>query len=390
MARQASRRGTPVFRVGRLLGTFRIAADRKAYADDTGDVLAVGCHAGDLLSRYARGQRGPVCAILDEIAQYYSFIRTWSFLNGSYWAGRTFDLTTDVLRDFCTDLRIRGLKVLLSQGDLFQSGVSSGTQGRLREVLLHALETHRDVFVGVDACNEPCNNSDATPAQLADWIRPIVRAYPDLPCSLGSVTEVRSGDAYAALRREYCIDPANVYDHHISGPSEDSLIERQWTEGYESPLWLHVASEPRGDGPQVTPPQVSDVNRLCQMAIASVMSGGLYVWFSSPGVKSDLGESFPSMAGFAEVPQAVAMLPTTIHRWRRFHGGWDRDFSIDRIYAVPRGADDCRAEHALASDGRFVVLLHGETWRECYALKPHRIEKQVEFGELGRLIIGTV
>ena len=351
-------------------------------------MLPVGAHGGDLLSRWARGQHAEVIAIVDEIAKFYSFIRTWSFLNGSYWAGRTFTLTEDVLRSFLDMLAARGVKVLLSQGDLFQSGVSSGTQACVQEIILSVLRTHRACFVGLDGCNEPCNNSDASPAELAEWVRPFVRAYPDLPVSLGSIVEGPNGQAHQQRRRDYCIPPATVFDHHISAPNhmESLLIGRHWAEGYESPLWLHVASEPRGPGARVTPPVVEDVDLLCAMAIASVMSGGIYVGFSGPGVISDEGERIEDMAGFAEVPQAVALLPKDVHRWHRFHGGSGNRGK--RVYAVPSD-DSARAEHALCDDGRFVALLHPNNGG-CWAERPHRIEKQVDFGGAARLVIGTV
>jgi hypothetical protein len=374
---------------GGLVGAVVLA--ERAFLDDTGPRLPVLCHAGDLLSRWQRGQHTAVGEILDTIRSAgYHGVRTWSFLTGSYWTGRQVEITYDGLMGYCAALRARELKLLLSQGDLWQSQVSTTVRHRVRQIILDTLAEGgvRDVLCGLDAANEPVNNGGATPQQLTDWLRPIAERAPDLPISTGAVGEIigdRPGD-YAQRRKDYAVSPARMHEHHISG-SVEQLIGRHWTEGYESPTWLHRASEPRGPGQRVSGTRVTDPYVLQLMAVASVMSGGEYTYFCGPGVISDEGESFAAMPGFREVPPLIASLPQDLHLWpTRCHGG--ARFAGTRIYAVPEG-EDTRAEHTIADNGRFVCLLHRGHWERCYAERVHRVYRQVDFGAAGRLILGT-
>jgi hypothetical protein len=209
----------------------------------------------------------------------------------------------------------------------------------------------------------------------------------DLALSTGAIGELPSDtpDTYAARRRQYA---DGLHEHHIAGSSGAQIIARHWTEGYESPTWLHRASEPRGPGRRVSGTRITDPAVLQLMAVASVMSGGEYTYFCGPGVISDEDERFSDMAGFREVPALIASLPQDLHTWpRRCHGG--QTWAGMRVYAVPPGVE-ARAEHTLAADGRCLILLHGREWPACVTERAHTVTAQWDYGAHGRLILGRV
>lgn len=285
-------------------------------------VLPLGVHFGDGLARWVRGEQQHVLDRLDLFARAgYQFVRTWTVLTGDYWRGSDVGPWTPHYRDhlasFASAVRSRGLKWLVSQGDLWQ--LDRAGREAVREALLSSLD--RVDLVGMDGGNEVMNNGGASPAQVAEWLQPIARRWPDLILSTTSPMEGADEADDRASRRAWEIPPASTFDQHYLGDWSRS-IRVQFNAGHERVTFrFGWASEPRGPGRRVSVHRVERVGALCAMAVAAAIGKQAFVYFCGPGVRSDEGERFDQMPGFFEVPRTVALLPPTLHAWRTTHGG---------------------------------------------------------------------
>jgi hypothetical protein len=378
--------------VGTIKGELRFGEN--GYVDDTGLVNVVLCHAGDLLSQWVRGNRDHVHAVLDTIAKAgYHGVRTWTVLDSfdhPYWKDYRFGPHVqpdyyDRTREFADALKSHGLRWLVSQGDMLRVYQTTSERQTFMRRLAEAIKDS-GVTIAVDAGNEALWNGESDPTKLtavADAFRAVI------PCAVWSRTSAASEE-----KADVDATDGSIFDVHgyRDGHSYDKL-RHIFSCGYDGQFRrrLGIQSEPFGPGPlvSVTANQHelnSDVEALA--GCISIFSRQIWVYFCSPGIKSDLGERFIDMPGFKETPAAIAYLPKDVMAWPTLvHGGTSQQGR--RVFAVP-STDATRADHALSNDGRFVCAMYGPRWRECTVERPHQAIVDVTFGNDGRLVVGRI
>lgn len=365
----------------------------RLFRDDTGPVLPVLCHAGDLFSRYARGQVAVVRALLAAIAGAgYHGVRTWTVLHGDYWRGREVgpQATTHywaLVADFARELDAAGLGWLVSQGDALRVVTTTAEREAFARRLVETLP--RDVVLGVDCGNEVWQNGEPDPSRLVPMARVFAAAWPDVALSLSSPP----GEERTELDA-WSLDPATVFDvHGYRGGRWWDKVRHIFSVAYEvkPARRLGVQSEPFGPGAFVSASQNKHelVTGVMQAAaVQSLMTRQAWVYFSGPGVMSDAGEDLRAMPGFAETPAAGALLPRDVMTGRLIHGG--TTWAQERVFAAH---DETRCDHALLPDGRFACLIYGPSWASVAEAVPERpcaIASDTAFGVSARLVVGRL
>lgn len=363
------------------------------FRDDSGPVLPVLCHAGDLLSRYCRGQVAEVRALLAAIAAAgYHGVRTWMVLAGDYWEGREVGPQTTphywaLVHDFAHDLDAYGLGWLVSQGDALRVVTTTAEREAFARRLVETVD--RREVLGVDCGNESWQNGEPDPARLVPMARVFAAAWPDVALSLSSPP----GEERAELDA-WSLDPATVWDvHGYRGGHWWDKVRHIFSVAYEGRPARHlgIQSEPFGPGALVSASQNKHelVTGVMQAAaVQSLMARQAWVYFSGPGVMSDAGEDLRAMPGFAETPAAVARLPRDVMTGRLIHGG--ATWAQERVFAAH---DETRCDHVLLPDGRFACLIYGPSWASVASAVPERdcrIETDEAFGTSARLVVGSV
>lgn len=367
-----------------LQGLLRLSSG--AYVDDTGPVLPVFDHLGDGYSRFLRARDG-VLALLDDIARAgYHGIRFWTVLRGSYWAGRECDAgqTPDQFAAFGQELVARGLQAVVSQGDMWQPGVSDAARQRVKEAIRSAFPRAAVAFC--DAGNEVNNNGGARPEQCADWIA-------GLPGILSlSTTQSEEPVDLAAWSRS----PAMIFDEHgyRGGRWWDKIrhMRNLVSEGAPEDRRLGIQSEPFGVGRRVSVTQNMGELTDDVMAFAGAVSltnRQAYVRFSGPGIISDEAERLQDMPGFRSVPALAALLPRDVMAFSRLvHGGSSQGSA--RVFAVTDEPGTTRCDHAIASDGRFVCTIYGPNPQYRQQRDYESVEdRTLQNGQL-RLVVGRL
>lgn len=365
----------------------------RLFRDDTGPVLPVLCHAGDLFSRYARGQVAVVRALLAAIAGAgYHGVRTWTVLHGDYWRGREVGPRVTphywaLVADFARDLDGYGLGWLVSQGDALRVLPTTAEREAFARRLVETLP--RDVVLGVDCGNEVWQNGEADPARLVPMAKVFAAAWSDVALSLSSPP----GEERAELDA-WSLDPATVFDvHGYRGGRWWDKVRHVFSLTYEGRPARHlgIQSEPFGPGALVSASQNKHelVTGVMQAAaVQSLMARQAWVYFSGPGVMSDAGEELRAMPGFHETPAAVALLPRDVMTGRLIHGG--ATWAAERVFSAH---DETRCDHALLPDGRFACLIYGPSWASVASAVPERdcaIESDTAFGTSARLVVGRL
>lgn len=369
------------------LPVITIAAGERAFLADGQPILPVLCHFGDGLSRLARGH--DITPELDAIAAAgYDGVRTWTVLHGDYWAGREVgpmhgaaaDYWRAVL-DYADLLRARGLRWLVSQGDMLRALSAQGMRRDFMDALSARL-IDESVF-GVDAGNEAWQNGETDPAKL----REVVEAF--RPGAVWSLTSPADEDKIDLDRYA-----GSVYDvHGFRDNRAWDKIRHIFSLAYEvrPDRRLGIQSEPFGPGARVsvTANKAELTGGVMALACAvSLMSRQAWVYFSGPGVVSDEVERLASMPGFRDTPMMRAALPADLMTFESLvHGGASQKGR--RVFAVP-GTDETRADHAIADDGRFVCAVYGPRWKDVTQERDCRIERQIECGEAGYVVVGRL
>lgn len=367
-----------------------MGAGGRGFADDTGPVLPVLCHAGDLFSRYARGQVAEVRALLAAIAGAgYHGVRTWTVLTGDYWRDREVGPQTTphywaLVADFARELEACRLRWLVSQGDLLRVVTTTAEREAFARRLVETLP--RDVVLGVDCGNEVWQNGESDPARLVPMARVFAQAWPGLPLSLSSPPgeERHELDAFSP-------DPCNVYDvHGYRGGHWYDKVRHVFSIPYEvkPARRLGIQSEPFGPGRLVSASENKhelNADVMQAAAVMSLMARQAWVYFSGPGVMSDAGEDLRAMPGFVSTPAAVARLPRDVMTGRLIHGGttWAHERPFEAV-------GETRCDSVLLSGGRGVTLIYGPSWAGV-ATAPMaswvRVQDDVAFGTTARLVI---
>ena len=353
-----------------------ITADYDAgIRDATGVVLPRVLHVGDLLARF-HYDRPAAETFLDEFAAAgWQAVRSWTVLRGSYWEDWGTPITPDhpwywdYLRGFCQALTSRSLRWLVSQGDLC---AWTGQSGRIAfmQQLAHELKAqggNEHLVFGVDCGNETLWNGEDDPQQLREMLDAFL-AILDTP--------IRTLTSWDEDHPNHLLVGDVQRDLHTGRWPWPQVARRVFNVGYEvSPHVFTMYSEPAGQGCQEyggdtrvghhvsatsEPAEWNDGDPEIQLAYAAIhaIAKGAFVCFMSPGVITD--ESFTNYPAFSLVPRLYAALPQDITAWTPFHGGEGRDFSPDRILAVP--ADDgldVRCDHAKGPNGQRVCVAYG-------------------------------
>lgn len=341
---------------------------RGGVRDATGPRLITLLHAGDLLARAKNHGWSVVTAALD-YAQSRNFhgVRTWTNLPAPEWWGvpprpgnfsdRDSD-HMDIIQQFSRELKSRGLRWLVSQGDLLwlypDRSRACNYMDRLGRVL-QAEGGADSLVLGVDAGNEAWNFTRCTdPVLMGAMLDAFLR---QCPCPIRSMTSAEN----EGTLNQFDGPPVTITDKHGSRMAFRHAVERSFTVSY----WdgkthaYTIDSEGPGPGPHVSathsPAEWMEPECMGAFAFACLMTRQILVVMSSPGVISDEPfEKYDELLSLA--PRIATMLPQDIQSWREFHGGADRGFSPERILAV--SGDNVRCDHVKANDGRIGCLVY--------------------------------
>jgi len=151
-------------------------------------------------------------------------------------------------------------------------------------------------------------------------------------------------------------DPATVLTCHGNRGDHTHIVEHYFGYAYDEQMRDTGKpvqnTEPVGGGDGVSVGQVNDPELLCGLTAAALLGGQGWIFMSGNGVFWN--GPIHAMPGYLEVARLPTFLPTDIatfpvvcHAGTRFQGV--------RILAA---VDPTRAEHAIAEDGRFVIVVH--------------------------------
>lgn len=360
----------------RVAGQLRIEPGG-GFVDDNGPILWIGWHAGDLFSRWTRGQQAAVSRDLDDIkAAGWCGIRTWLTLGGDsdFWRGRGVGPTiTDQywehVEAFLVALRDRGLTAHLALGDIRHSIVLDRTfyATKLAEVVGRVGPNVVALFEGA---NESRDTGEPDAAALARFVSVFKQHHPGVLVGLSAYT----GTEDVEILNSFSRSPADLFIVHgyRDGRWWDR-IRHIFSLRYEGRPQKRIGwqGEPFGYGVLVSASQnkhENDDDVMTGAAAMALMTRQAWVGFSGPGVISDCaggerisnyvcnGERMQDMPGFRSTPKVRSMLPADIMRYDEFfHGG--ETWRNKRVFVA---SGENRADHAYYRDGRFVVIIYGE------------------------------
>ena len=274
---------------------------------------------------------------------------------------------------YVTLLHSLGLKILDDRGDM-NSWTREQKLNHMREngKFYARLPFGREVLAGLWSINEAWQNGGDDKQLLVDMLYAFQEGAGWLPAICGLSAPGGSSDPEALAKTdplmtswesemsdsfEYWSDnPAIVITVHGNRGDHTHIIEHYFGYGYDEQMrdFGKVAfnTEPVGGGDGVSVGQVNDPELLCGLTAAALLGGQAWTFMSGNGVFWN--GPIHEMPGFAEVarlpqflPTDIATFPTVCHAGTRFGGV--------RILAA---VDPTRCEHAIADDGRFVLVVH--------------------------------
>ncbi len=359
--------------------TGQLTCDGRVFADDTGPVVPVMCHLGDLIWRALNGQVARVHAAFRDLVQYgYAGLRSWPTINTvgmhhDFWGDVTLGpQSTPNYHHRCEEVfRIGaedyGLVWHVAPGDLFET--SNREDDQLFDWLGGVARQHPTWFALIEGCNELLHNTDRRKHDPAYVDALLDRVRSRAPSVLATWSAAH-GDSSEEHLPEWTPPWAKFwYVHPLRGPWRQAM-EHNFTNGYDRGAdvrRLGWNGEPPGMNwgnrqfvsgmpPRSTNgwPRGWTPGRHALYGVLTVLSRQIHCLMSSPGVKLEV--SLTDVPGFKETPALIRKLPTDIHTFGRlFHGG--ERFKGERILAA---ATDSRVEHAIASDGRACMVAYGE------------------------------
>jgi hypothetical protein len=279
----------------------------------------------------------------------------------------------DRKREFITLCHSLGLKILDDRGDMNAWSHSQKiTHMETNGAFYAGLPFGRDVLAGVFAINEAWQNGGDSNDLLAEMIAAFGNGAGFLPAVRGlsapggdsdpedlaacdppmSTWEPEMPDSFL----HWSIDPATVLTVHGNRGDHTHIIEHYFNYGYDDTMRasgkVAFNTEPVGGGEGVSVGRVDNPELLCGITAAALIGGQPWVFMSGNGVFWD--GPIETMPGFAEVarlptflPNDLAAFPIVCHAGSRFQG--------TRILAA---VDPTRADHAIAADGRFAIVVH--------------------------------
>jgi len=393
----------PITNPNRLTGELTRSA--RVISDASGPRILMGCHFMEGFSAYCHGKTIGALDVrtqLEIIAEEYAFVRNLDVLG--YWdsnrpgdadewdawkgrevtpipfvanSGRTIPATPnywDRKREYVTLLHELGLKILDDRGDM-----NSWTRDQKLEhmrtngAFYASLPFGRDILIGgTFGINEAWQNGGDDAQLLIDMVEAFRQGAGWLPAIVGLSAPGGQSDPDALAETDppmtswepempesflhWSQDPATVLTVHGNRGDHTHIVEHYFGYGYDEQMRdsgkVAFNTEPVGGGDGVSVGQVNDPELLCALTAAALLGGQAWTFMSGNGVFWN--GPVHEMPGFAEVARLPTFLPTDIatfpvvcHAGTRFAGV--------RILAA---VDPTRAEHAIAPDGRFVIVVH--------------------------------
>lgn len=347
----------------RIQGQLRV--DDQRFVDETGLVLPLFAHAGDLFALYVRDASRAEAEIRKMADAGYQGVRVWTVLQGPYWEKPNRDVTPtktpnywEQWEAFVRYVDAQDLKLVVSQGDMnaWTSNLSErdAFAAKLAEV---EQKIGNGIYAFFDGGNETWQNGEPDPARLARFVSAYRRAGGRAVLTLTSPPgeEKHELDAFS-------IDPAQCYDVHgyRDGHFYDK-IRHIFSIPYEGKpnRALGIQSEPAGSGELVSVTsnkQELDDEAVATMGLMSLISRQAWVWFSGEGVR--IQEGLDVEKGFVSTPRIAATLPKDLMTFETFHHSGE---TWKAIRIVDQGVThESRVDGAQAADGRCVYLFYGE------------------------------
>lgn len=349
-----------------LMGRLRI--DLGVFIDDTGPVLPLFAHAGDLFALWTR-DRDRARQQLNVIALAgYHGLRVWTLLGGAYWekmqGGRTVGPKYtanywEEWREFVREVYTRQLRLVVSQGDLGSLGDRMNDRKafatKLAEIA-REVDGSGHVYAFVDGGNEAWQTGEPDPTRLAQF----VQAYKDAGGTALLTLTSPPGEEKHELDA-FSIAPADCYDvHGYRGGRHWDKCRHIFSIPYEGQpsKRLGIQSEPNGAGDLVSVTENKhELNdeALAVFALQSLISRQAYVWFSGEGVSIKKG--LETENGFWNTPTACGLLPKDVMKFAYLHHSGD---SWKQLRIVDQGVGhETRVDGAQNTDGRCVYLFYG-------------------------------
>lgn len=386
----------------RLAGALTRAA--RVIGDASGPRIVMACHFMEGFSAYCHGKTIgglDVRTQLEIIAEEYGVVRNLDVLG--YWdanrpgdadeweAWRGREVTPipfiansgaeipatpaywDRKREYVTMLYELGLKIFDDRGDMNSWDEDEKIDHMFRNGEFYAsLPFGREVLAGLWAINEAWQNGGDDRELLQRMIDAFETGAGWLPAIRGLSSPGGSSDPDALEACDppmtsweaempdsfvyWSASPATAITCHGNRGDHTHIVEHYFGYGYDETIRKTgqpvVNTEPVGGGDGVSVGQVNDPELLCALTAAALLGGQAWTFMSGNGVFWN--GPIHEMPGFIEVARLPTFLPTDIatfpvvcHAGTRFAGV--------RILAA---VDPTRAEHAIAPDGRFVIVVH--------------------------------
>ena len=367
-----------------LVGQLRTAGET-SYCDDSGPVLPLFLHAGDLLCVDAWGGReADVEHAFDVTAQAgYHGWRTWATLNwaarpDSWWAPRY--VGPGVTDDYRGRLRrhldrgfSRGLVAHLSVGDIKYASdqQEDDLYGLLRDVVTEYGVEHFVMPGEVNEARDTGDEDDREPGEIRDLVEIIRGRHPEVLYALSAFTGHEELDLIKAWTPAWM---RFAYYHAYRGGNISDKIRHAFSFPYEvlggfrRLVW---DGEGPGFGPWVSAADHKEeldtegMGALCAMKWIARTAVTL---MSSQGVIFD--EPFEVIPGFATIPQLRDRLPRDVMQFETLHHSGQSKVGTRVLVA---GGEYDRVDGAIAHDGRFAYVLHGTPGEHR-----HRVERGFE------------
>lgn len=383
-----------------------IAREDRVIIDATGPRILMGCHFMEGFSAFCHGKTVgdgiDVRSQLVEVAKRYAYVRNCDVL-GYYdanrpgdpdewvaWRGRevtpipfvansgaTIPATPNYWekkRAYVTLLHDLGLRIFDDRGDMNSWTDDQKLDHMFQNGQFYAsLPFGREVLLGIFALNEAWQNGGNDRSLLQEMIARFEDGAGWLPTIIGGLSAPGGSSDPEALAEcdppmdswepempdsfiYWSADPATVITCHGNRGDHTHICEHYFGYGYDETIRDSGKpvenTEPVGGGEGVSVGRVDDPELLCALTACALIGGQGWTWMSGNGVFWD--GPLQAMPGFNEVarlpqflPQDIATFPVVCHAGDRFRGV--------RILAA---VDPTRCEHAIAPDGRFVLVVH--------------------------------
>lgn len=381
-----------------------LGVGKDGFFDADSLVLPIGIHAGDFFLCHTEGL--DVTPVVNSFAaNYFQWVRFWGVLMwyrqgspSSFWGTRgcSPDVTPNYwgqFRSFCQILINAKLKIHCAMGDF-----NNVPYGKLQEYyhnlanVISELGAEHFIFPGEgnevrDTASDLVNENDFS--RLENLVRIIHDRHPSILTGLGTYTgyntDMKNPD-YHGVVKNMCPSWQSVYMKHgdRSGTNSDK-IRRTFNDGYE--FYNNIRTwgyddEHVGPGKHVSATDNKDDitgSTMGCMAVAAALSGQLYNYFCSPGIKYD--EPFDNMPGYHTVGKLISMLPQDINKGILHHSGrsW-----INRDIPVFEATGDVRVDgRTNLATGEFCYLVHGPSDKvklpvrksaQCTIINPETLE----------------